>query len=59
MDGGSDIILDLSKKYGDLAAGEYVVYLSVKDRYSESDGHPLMRNYYDRQRFAVSFAVCS
>lgn len=58
MNGVSDIILDLSKKYGDLVAGEYVVYLSVKDRYSESDKHPLMRNYYDRQRFAISFTVC-
>lgn len=57
MNGETDIVLDLSKQYSELTTGEYIVYLSVKDQYSEGDEHSLMRNYYDRQRFAVSFTV--
>lgn len=59
MEGTTDIVLDLSEKYGKLSDGDYIIYFTVKDQYNEGDTHSLMRNYYDRQRFGVPFAIYS
>lgn len=51
------IPLDLSLLYGELPAGDYLIYLSVKDEYDKDAVHPLMKNFYDRQYYAVAFTV--
>lgn len=51
------ITIDWSDTAGTLAPGEYYLKLSLSDSYEESDVHPLMENYYDRQSYHVAFSI--
>ncbi len=56
-DGAAEITIDFSPYYGKLPAGEYILYLTIEDEYCHEDVHPLMKNFYDRQRFSVPFTI--
>lgn len=50
-------ILDWSDNCGDLPSGTYSLSIEVCDNYDESQMHPLMRNYHDRQWYTISFDI--
>lgn len=56
-EGTTELSISFLHQYGELSAGEYVLYFIVKDEYSEDMQHSLMRNYYDEQFFAVPFTI--
>lgn len=56
-EGITQITIDLASCYGELPAGNYIVYLSIEDHYNQADVHPLMKNYYDEQLFDVPFSL--
>ena len=53
----TELTIDWAEPYGELSSGEYEVVLWIKDIYDESQKHPLMRNFYDTQIYAVRFTV--
>lgn len=53
----TELTIDWTEPYGELSSGEYEVVLWIKDTYDESQKHPLMRNFYDTQIYAVRFTV--
>jgi len=55
----TEILLDFSQSYGNFSDGTYVAYLTIEDQYDKDEVPPLMRNYYDRQRFDISFTIGS
>lgn len=57
MGGTTDIFIDFLQQYGEIPSGDYYVYLTVKDEYSENDVLPLMKNYYDEQRFRIQIRI--
>lgn len=56
-DGSGQITLDWSGVFGPLEPGAYYVKLSVVDNYDESQVHPLMANFYDRQSYHIAFTI--
>ncbi len=57
MDASGQITLDWTDIAGTLAPGSYYICLSIFDVYEESQVHPLMENYYDRQSYYIPFSV--
>lgn len=53
----TEFTFDWSEPYGQVSSGEYELVLWIKDIYDESQKHPLMRNFYDTQIYAVRFTV--
>lgn len=53
----TELTIDWTEPYGELSSGEYELVLWIKDIYDESQKHPLMRNFYDTQIYAVRFTV--
>lgn len=52
-----ELTLNWLEKYGELAPGEYTIYLYVYDTFNEAEAHPLMLNYRNGQLFPVTFTV--
>lgn len=53
----TEFTIDFSSLYGELPAGNYVIYLSITDQYDKENVHPLMRNFYDDQLFDIAFTI--
>lgn len=53
----SEITINWAEAYGSLAPGDYFFKLYVSDIYDESEIHPLMVNYHDRQGYYVEFTI--
>lgn len=51
------LTLNWEALYGELAPGDYTLYLYIYDTYNESDVHPLIQNYCDGQYFPITFSV--
>lgn len=49
--------LDWEDTFGVLAAGTYGLDLYIIDVYDESEVHPLMENFYDRQNYWIEFTI--
>jgi len=56
-DASGPITVDWSATVGTLTPGKYCLKLDISDVYEESEVHPLMRNYYDRQSYHIEFSV--
>ena len=57
MGAQSEFSIDWTENYRALPSGEYEISLFLQDIYEESDVHPLMKNYYDKQIYQVSFVI--
>lgn len=57
MDSSAQIMINWEALYGELPPGEYSLFLYIYDIYDESQLHPLMQNFTDRQRYTVVFTV--
>ena len=57
QDGSTRFTIDWTEKYGELDSGEYKIKLSVNDIFDESQVHPLMQDYFDRQSYWVEFTI--
>lgn len=53
----TELTIDWTEPYGELSSGKYELTLWIKDTYDESQKHPLMRNFYDTQIYAVRFDI--
>ena len=53
----TELTIDWTEPYGQVSSGEYELLLWIKDTYDESQKHPLMRNFYDTQIYAVRFEI--
>ena len=53
----TELTIDWTEPYGQLSSGEYELVLWIQDIYDESQKHPLMRNFYDTQIYAVRFEI--
>lgn len=51
------ITIDWSASAGTLEPGDYYLQLDIFDIYEESEVHPLMVNYYDKQRYNIAFSI--
>jgi len=58
-DSSGQITIDWSSDAGILDPGNYYLQMDISDRYEESEVHPLMVNYYDKQRYNVAFSIPS
>lgn len=56
-DASGQITIDWSADAGSLEPGSYHLQMYIVDSYEESDVHPLMANYYDKQRYDVAFSI--
>lgn len=56
-DGSGQITLDWSDLVGALDPGTYDLLVTVSDNYEESNVHPLMVNFYDKQSYHVMFSI--
>lgn len=56
-DGSGQMIFDWSDTVGALESGEYYLKVTVSDNYDESDVHPLMANFYDKQSYHIVFTI--
>ncbi len=56
-DTSGQITIDWSATVGALVPGEYYLNLSISDIYDESEVHPLMENFYDKQSYNIVFSV--
>lgn len=56
-DESGQITMDWSNTAGALDPGEYYLKITVTDSYNESDIHPLMSNYYDKQSYHIAFTI--
>ena len=56
-DSQGSVTLDLETYFGILPAGEYGMYLYLKDEYDEEDIPPLTKNYHDTQCYWIEFSV--
>lgn len=57
MNGSSEFSIDWTGTYGELPSGSYMLNLSIRDTYEESQVHPLMENYSDWQIYALPFDI--
>ena len=57
MGGTRELSFDLQKLFGVLPHGEYELGLHIVDCYNQEDVHSLMHNYYDKQWYAIKFAI--
>lgn len=55
--GSNTYLLDWADIYGELAPGDYEMWLYVTDNYEESALHPLMENYHDTQIYVLPFSI--
>lgn len=53
----NDISLCWSNTHGELPSGTYTLVLWLEDVYDISDVHPLMKNFYDTQRYYIEFTI--
>ena len=53
----TEVAIDWTEPYGQVSSGEYELLLWIQDIYDESQKHPLMRNFYDTQIYAVRFEI--
>lgn len=56
-DATTTITLDWSETCGELPSGTYILNFEVRDNYDESQVHPLMRNFHDRQYYGFEFDI--
>lgn len=57
QNGTSQFTIDWTEKYGELESGEYRIRLTINDIFDESQVHPLMQDYYDRQGYWIEFTI--
>ena len=57
MGGTRELSFDLQKLFGVLPHGEYELGLHIVDCYNQEDVQSLMHNYYDKQWYAIKFAI--
>lgn len=57
MGGTTELVLDWSEAYGELPSDTYFIALYIEDIYDESEVHPLMKNYADRQLYYIDFTI--
>lgn len=57
MNGSSQITIDWTTIYGELAPGSYYIKLHIADIYDVSQVHTLVENYSDCQGFWIEFVV--
>lgn len=53
----TEITIDWTQDYGELPAGEYQLILDIYDIFEESQVHPLMEDFHDRQVYTHSFTI--
>ncbi len=56
-EGTQAVTIDWSAAIGTLDPGEYYLRLEISDIYEESQVHPLMINYYDKQSYYIVFTI--
>lgn len=57
MGGSTELALDWNGYFGELPSGNYTLDLYIEDKYDDSQVHPLMVNYHDRQAYVIEFVV--
>lgn len=57
MEGTKELSLNFAQLYGKLPAGKYEISMLIVDCYNKEDVHSLMRNFYDRQWYAIEFVI--
>ena len=57
MGGTTELSFNFEEMYGELQSGDYEISLEVVDWYNKEAVHPLLRNYYDVQWYAIEFTI--
>lgn len=57
MEGESTFSLDWTEKYGALPSGNYELVLCVNDHFDESQVHPLMKDFQQRQYYSIELTL--
>lgn len=55
--GVSEFVVSWEDRKGSLESGEYLLVLNIEDVYTPSDVHPLMKNFYDKQRYYLNLKI--
>ena len=53
----SEITLDWTDIYGELAPGDYLMSLNLRDVYDPADADPLMSKFETRQSYTILFVI--
>lgn len=53
----SEITIDWTNIWGELASGDYLIKLELTDIYDETKIHPLAKNFTDHQSYFIPFTV--
>lgn len=57
MDSTGELFISWGELSPHLVAGNYVLHITVTDQYDPSQVHPLMKNFYDSQRYYIPFTI--
>lgn len=57
MEGTSTLVFDWTTLYGALSSGSYEILLDIEDQFDQSQVHPLMVDYHQRQQYSLSFTL--
>ena len=55
--GTTELVFAWTDAFGGLPAGNYSLWLTVRDVYEKEAVHPLVRNYHDSQTYKIEFTV--